>query len=223
MLPTAHIEVTWATLNLLQRKRGLFLDADYRLMALAALAPDVLDKPLALTLYRNTDAALFWGHNLWLHLAVWAAAWAWSRRQPAGAPFSAGRRSSLTPYLLAFSGHLVADRMWGFQESLFYPIGAGYWHPWVHVGKPAAMLDAYLEIVRTTPILLVFESLGLALLAWLVWDRGLWRRPALAAFLLTGRPPVAADAGPRSPAPTTRPAASRFRPILRWLFGWLLR
>lgn len=91
------------------------------------------------------------------------------------------------PYLLAFSGHLIADRMWGFQESLFYPLCAGYWHRWVHVGAPAAMLDAYLEIIRTTPLLVAFEIIGLGLLAWFVWDRKLWQRDRLVAWLRTGR------------------------------------
>ncbi len=196
MLPTGHIEFTWAALNLLQRKAGLFRDADYRLVALAALAPDLLDKPLALTVYRDTDAALFWGHNLWFHLAVWLVAWVVVRfrerrrdwKSPAqGEKPPQGMGWGPLPYLLAFSGHLLADRMWGFQESLFYPLGAGYWHPWVHVGAPQAMLDAYLTIIRSTPIIVAFEVIGLGLLAWFVWDRRLWRWDRLAAWLRTGR------------------------------------
>lgn len=182
MLPTGHIEFTWAALNLFQRKAGLFHDADYRLVALAALAPDLLDKPLALTVYRDTDAALFWGHNLWFHLGVWLVALGADMLRGRG---RGGRRS--LPYLLAFSGHLLADRMWGFQESLFYPLGAGYWHPWVNVGEPRAMLDAYLHIIRTTPILVAFEVIGLGLMAWFVHDRQLWRRDRLMAWLRTGR------------------------------------
>jgi hypothetical protein len=174
-----------------QRRAGWFRRADYRLVALAGLAPDLLDKPLALTIYRDTDAALFWGHNLWLHLSVWLIVGAVIvRRQLACAKSGAVRPrfSDLLPYLLAFSGHLVADRMWGFRESLLYPLGAGYWHPWVHVGEPAAMLAAYLRIIRTTPILVVFEVVGAALLAWFVLDRRLWEPGRLARFVRTGRP-----------------------------------
>ena len=191
MLPTGHIEFTWAVLNVVQRRTGWFRDTDYRLMAVAALAPDLLDKPLALTFYRDTDAALFWGHNLWLHMAVWLAAWTLivgrtiSHRE-AGAVRR--RFAGILPYLLAFSGHLLADRMWGFRESLLYPLGAGYWHPWVHVGEPAAMLAAYLHIIRTTPILVAFEVVGAALLVWFAIDRRLWEPGRLARFLRTGRP-----------------------------------
>ncbi len=192
MLPTGHIEFTWAALNLVQRRTGWFHDTDYRLMAIAALAPDLLDKPLALTLYRDTDAALFWGHNLWLHLAVWLIAWAMiaGKVQSRAAARTTIRRrfAGVLPYLLAFSGHLLADRMWGFRESLLYPFGAGYWHPWVHVGEPAAMLAAYLHIIRTTPILVAFEVVGAALLVWFIADRRLWEPGRLARFLRTGRP-----------------------------------
>jgi hypothetical protein len=188
MLPTGHIEYTWAALNLLQRKADLFRGADYRLVALAALAPDLLDKPLALTLYRDQEAALFWGHNLWLHAAVWAVALAWTRGAGPQARGADRRRlGEILPYLIAFSGHLVADRMWGFRESLLYPLGAGHWHPWVHVGEPAAMLGAYLDIIRATPILVFFEISGAALLGWFIRDRRLWRRTRLARFLRSGR------------------------------------
>jgi hypothetical protein len=191
MLPTGHVEFTWAALNAVQRKTGLFREADYRLVALAALAPDLLDKPLALTLYRDSNAALFWGHNVWLHLGVWLTAWAFASRRSRvrshQLPSSSGF-VRLLPYLLAFSCHLLGDRMWGFRESLFYPLGAGYWHPWVHVGEPAAMLAAYLDIVRTTPILVVFEVAGLALFCWFVVDRRLWRPLEFRTFVATGRP-----------------------------------
>jgi hypothetical protein len=191
MLPTGHLEFTWAALNLVQRRTGWFRDTDYRLIAVAALAPDLLDKPLALTLYHHTDAALFWGHNLWLHMAVWLIAGACVASQARSNRETGAIRSRFAgtlPYLLAFSGHLIADRMWGFRESLFYPLGVGYWHPWVHVGEPAAMLAAYLRIIRTTPILVVFEVVGAALLVWFAIDRRLWEPTRLARFLRTGRP-----------------------------------
>jgi hypothetical protein len=173
MLPTGHVEFTWAGLHLLQSRLSWFREADARWVLLAALAPDLLDKPLALTVYKETEAALFWGHNLWLHLTVWGAALGWAAAGGRGA-FRKRTVNSL-PYLLAFSGHLVADRMWGFRESLLYPLGAGYWHPWVHVGEPEAMLSAYVDIIRSTPILVAFEVVGLALLTWVAHERG-WAR-----------------------------------------------
>lgn len=55
-----------------------------------------------------------------------------------------------------------------------------------HVGEPQAMWSAYAEIVRTTPILVVFEVIGLGLLIWFVWDRRLWAKTRLIAWLSTG-------------------------------------
>jgi hypothetical protein len=228
MLPTGHVEFTWAALNLLQRRRGIFPEADYRFVALAALAPDLLDKPLALTVYRNTSAALFWGHNAWLHITVWASVLI-AVMGVAARPMMARRQrriararwctslspaiSRVLPYLLAFSGHLLADRMWGFQESLFYPFGAGYWHPWVHVGEPAAMLEAYLAIIRTTPILVALEAVGAFLLVWLISDRRLFEIGRLKVFLRTGR---------FAPDPVTT-TVRRSRSLVQWLAGWTLR
>ena len=228
MLPTGHVEFTWAALNLLQRRRGVFPKADYRFVALAALAPDLLDKPLALTVYRNTSAALFWGHNAWLHITVWATVLI-AVMGVAARPMMAHRQkriararwctslspaiSRVLPYLLAFSGHLLADRMWGFQESLFYPFGAGYWHPWVHVGEPSAMLEAYLTIIWTTPILVMFELVGALLMVWFVSDRRFFEAEGLKAFLRTGR--FAPDSVSRF--------AHRPRSLVQWLAGWTLR
>ena len=71
MLPTAHVEFTWAVLNLLQRKAGLFPDADYRQVAFFALLPDAVDKPLATFVLTDSNAALLFGHTALLHGGAW--------------------------------------------------------------------------------------------------------------------------------------------------------
>lgn len=50
------------------------------------------------------------------------------------------------------------------------------------------MLAAYINIIRTTPILVAFEVVGAALLAWFVINRRLQEPGRLARFLRTGRP-----------------------------------
>ena len=182
MLPTGHIEWTWAGLNLIQRKTGWFPDADYRIVALATLAPDLLDKPLALFVFPDANAALFFGHALLLHVALWLFAWA------------TGRLQRWLVYLLAFSSHLLADRMWGFTQTLLWPLRGWGWHPWRHVGSAEEMVNAYLEVIVQEPILIVFEVIGLALLLWFIVDRKLFFADRLWAFIRTGRPP--ADAKP---------------------------
>ncbi len=177
MLPTGHIEWTWAGLNLFQRYAGLFEDADYRLVALAALAPDMLDKPTAWFVFPNANAALFFGHTLLLHGVVWGLAWA------------TGRLRRWWPYLLAFSAHLLEDRMWNFTETLLWPLRGWGWHPWRHVANPAEMFYAYLQLLIQEPILIVLDILGAVLLLWFIWDRELFYKDRLLTFLRTGRIP----------------------------------
>lgn len=175
MLPTAHVEFTWAVLNLLQKEVGLFADADYRLAALAALLPDLIDKPLATFVLTDAEAALLYGHTALLHGGVWLAAAA------------AGQLGRSLPYLLAFSGHLLADRMWSFSQTLLWPLRGRRFHHWKHVGSPQAIVQAYAKIIRDEPLLLTFEAVGALLLLWFVLDRRLWQPEQLAAFLRTGR------------------------------------
>ncbi len=177
MLPTGHIEWTWAGLNLIQRKTGYFADADYRIVGLLVLLPDIIDKPLALFVFPDANAALFFGHSLLLHSLVWIIVWA------------SGRLRSWLVYLLAFATHLVEDRMWGFTQTLLWPLKGWGWHPWRHVGTPEEMLNAYLEIIIQEPILIFFDVTGLLLLLWFIYDRKLLFVDRLRTFLTTGRPP----------------------------------
>ena len=178
MLPTGHVEWTWAGLNLIQRHTGLFEDVDYRLMALAVMAPDLLDKPLAWFVFPDANAALFFGHTLLLHGLVWAVVAA------------TGHWRRWLPYLLAFSTHLIQDRMWGFTQTLFWPLRGWGWHPWQHVGTPNEMLHAYLQIIISEPILIVLDAIGALLLIWFIWDRQLLTWSRMLTFLRTGRPPI---------------------------------
>jgi len=178
MLPTAHIEITWAALSAIQRATGnrLWKDTDYRLVALASIAPDLLDKPLAVFAFPQANSALLFGHTLLAHASVW------------GGLAASGRLRPTLPYLAAFSGHLVADRMWGFGQTLWWPFRVRKFHQWKHVGSTDAILRAYRDIIKSEPKLLVFEAAGLALFIWFVMDRGLFRRKQLCRFLLSGKP-----------------------------------
>ena len=174
MLPSGHIEFAWVALNLLQRQADLFQDADYRLVALATVLPDLIDKPLATFVLTDAEAALLYGHTALLHGGVWLTAAA------------AGQLERGLPYLLAFSSHLLADRMWSFSQTLLWPLRGRRFHRWKHVGSPEAILRAYAKIIRDEPLLLTFEALGALLLAWFILDRDLWQQENLAAFAKTG-------------------------------------
>ena len=49
MLPPAHIAYTWLAFDLAQEYLDVTEDVDYRLIALAAIGPDLIDKPLGHT------------------------------------------------------------------------------------------------------------------------------------------------------------------------------
>ena len=105
MLPPSHVAYTWAALALAQDRLGQFEEADYRLVALAALAPDLINKPLAWAyFYRRYKAAVLFAHTLWSFLLALLMGW---RGGPA-------RRV----YALAYAGHALVDRIWFFPDSI---------------------------------------------------------------------------------------------------------
>ncbi|MGC9332662.1 MAG: hypothetical protein ACP5JJ_00820, partial [Anaerolineae bacterium] len=66
MLPLGHVAYTWAGLTWLQSK-GHGKEVDYRYAAVAALLPDLVDKPLSLTLLSNSGTSQGLCHTLLAH------------------------------------------------------------------------------------------------------------------------------------------------------------
>ena len=97
-----------------------------------------------------------------------------------------GRLDRGLPYLLAFSGHLVADRMWSFADTLLWPLRGKNFHQWKHVGSPQAILAAYLKVIAEEPLLPAFEAIGTALLVWFVLDRKLYQSKRFSDFIRNG-------------------------------------
>jgi hypothetical protein len=190
MLPTAHVELTWAALRALQQRDVRpFQDVDYRGMAVASVLPDLIDKPLAVFVLPDSGAALLVAHSAILHLLVWG--------------FVLTRRSwKWIPYAVAFSAHLLADRMWGFGQTLWWPFRGWQFHQWRHVGSPEEFLNAYKEIIQNEPKLVIFELVGLLAFIGFVWQTRLWQPARLMQVLKTGRLPQTAAA-------TTRDGAER--------------
>ncbi len=174
MLPTGHVEFTWSALNALQHA-GLFEDADYRGVALAGLAPDLIDKPLAVYVLPGEQATLLFAHTLLAQIAVWAGVLAGGKRW--------------LPYALAFTAHVVEDRIWEFPQTFLWPFRGRRFHRWRHVGSPKAFVQAYTHILQQERLLPIFEAAGLGLLIGMVLDRKLYLPRRLGRFLRTGRMP----------------------------------
>jgi len=170
MLPLGHVAYTWATLTWLQ-SRGQATDIDYRGAALAALLPDLIDKPLSLTLLSDSGTSQGLSHTL--------------LGQTLLTLITARLRPRWLPYALISNSHLVADQIWKYPRTLLFPF-SGQLDSWKFMGTPAAMFTAYAEIA-TRPGIVAVEVMGLALLGWVVRTGRLYRRRALKSLLLTGK------------------------------------
>lgn len=170
MLPLGHVAYTWAALYWLQ-SQGYADDLDYRGAAAAAVLADVVDKPLSLTVLSGTGTSQGPAHTL-VGQALLTAGIALLRPQ-------------WLPYALIANSHLIADQMWKYPRTLFYPF-SGRLDSWKFMGSPSAMLSAYAEIA-TRPDILTIEVLGLALLGWVMHRGRLHGGTGLKYLLTTGR------------------------------------
>ncbi len=178
MLPVGHIAYTWAAFGLLQQRTSAFEKADYRLLAVAALLPDLIDKPLSLLVFTEARTSQGLAHTLLGHLLLLATvALLW--------------RGGLA-YALACNGHLLADQMWKHPHTLFFPLLGWQFESWRFMGSPGAMLSAYADIIFR-PEVVVLEVIGLGLLVWLVMRHRLYTGGHLKRFLLSGRLPEASS------------------------------
>jgi hypothetical protein len=173
MFPIGHVAYTWASLSWLQSE-GYATDVDYRVAALAALLPDLIDKPLTLTVMSSSGTSQGPGHTL-LGQALLTAA-------------TARLKPQWLPYALIANTHLLADQMWKYPRTLLFPL-FGRFDSWKFMGTPSAMLDAYAEIA-TRPAILAVEAVGLVLLSWFVRRHHLYKSRLLQRFLLAGRTEV---------------------------------
>lgn len=169
MLPLGHVAYTWAGLAWLQ-SRGRATGVDFRAAAVAALVPDLVDKPLSLTLLSESGTSQGPAHTLLAQAALSLAAARWKREW--------------LPYTLICNSHLLADQMWKYPRTLLFPF-SGRLDSWQYMGSPSAMLSAYAEIL-TRPAILAVEVVGLALLGWVVHRGRLYRKERLARLLRQG-------------------------------------
>jgi len=172
MFPIGHVAYTWGAVNVLQRHIPQWTDVDYRWLAVAAMLPDVIDKPLAMTVFRESQTSQGLSHTLLVHVLVAVlglAIWRWK----------------LLPYLLAFNMHLVLDQIWHHPETLFFPFMGLEFDPYRFMGTPEAMVSVYLDIFRLPQIWLA-EGIGLVILGVFFVYYRLYRWAHLRHFLTTG-------------------------------------
>ena len=175
MLPQSHVAYTLAVFDSLRGRVSALRKVDYRLVALAAMGADLIDKPLAaLYFYRRYKSAVLFAHTLLFHLAVlFTTLW---------------KRPRWWPYAVAFNGHVVLDRLWLFQDTFYWPFRGWRFHTWQKAGSEQKDIKrAYWYAFTRRPELWGWEIGGAVALLWFVWRHGLYRPRVLWNFLCTGR------------------------------------
>jgi hypothetical protein len=175
MLPQSHVAYTLATLSEIQKRTGAFADADYRLVALAAVAPDLIDKPLAVAYYYpKYKSAVLFAHTMLAHLVVLTTI--------------GGKFPNQLVYALAFNGHALLDRLWLFHDTWYWPLRGWRFHVWRKRGSEQEDIKlAYWYAFTRRPELWGWEVGGVVAFIWFVFSNRLWERERLITLLKTGR------------------------------------
>ena len=175
MLPPTHVAYTLVTLSEIQNNSDYFEDADYRLVALAALGPDLLDKPLSWAYFHQKyRSGRFFAHTLIVHLAVLL--------------YTLWKAPHKLVYALAFNGHAVADRMWFYKKTWYWPMKG-----WSFSGrrngneKPLGILLSYWYAVTQLRRLFDWDVGGIVALLWFIARNRLWERKRFMHLVRTGR------------------------------------
>lgn len=174
-----HTGVTAAVVLLTLGRRRI----DYRVVALGALLPDLVDKPVGRIFFEDRfESGRLFGHTLAFSVALLLAVQLFLRGD-------AARRWFVLP--VASLLHLALDGMWNDPVTLFWP-AFGTEFPKVPV--EGYWLEVLLRPLRH-PREALQELVGLALLAYMAAAFGLHRRDLRREFLRTGR--LAGERGSR--------------------------
>lgn len=146
---------------------------DIRLLLLASLLPDIIDKPAGLFFFRDifSNSRLF-GHTLLLAVVIFLTGLYLYR--------SRGRFWLLVLAFGAFA-HLIFDQMWHTPQTLFWPLYGFAFKEVDMTGWGSRLLNS----LFTDPWIFIPELAGIAILIWFTWLTV--RRGTLLAFLGKGK------------------------------------
>ncbi len=149
---------------------------DYRFLALGALLPDIIDKPLGLLILPGvlgTTRSI--GHTVFLSLLLLVVAIVEYRR---------GRRLWLMSLGLGSLSHLALDEMWAAPHTLFWP-ALGWGFPNEGRQTLVSYSQALWKLPTERPWVVLPEVVGALIVAVMLFR--LWRLHAMGRFLRTGR------------------------------------
>lgn len=143
---------------------------DYRVVAIASLLPDLIDKPIGRLLIRERfESGRIFGHALLLNVAFFCVLFFMRGR--------AKRQFVLVP--ISSLLHLAEDGMWSHPRV--------FWWPFFGTRFPREPVDggAFAFLVPSTTAL-VQEAVGAVVIVWLLASHGLLSRDGVRSFLRTG-------------------------------------
>ncbi len=175
MFPLGHLGLTLALVLVVRRGFADFR-VDYRLLLVAALLPDMIDKPLSVVF---GIAGRYIAHTLMFAFSLTAVFLLLRSRSRS--------REGAGVWAVAFLAlaigtwtHLLFDRMWALPEILFWP-SLGLAFP-LDPFDPLSLLEAYRD-----PYVVIGDILGALALGYLAWRHRLYRWDNFVYFLRKGR------------------------------------
>ena len=127
---------------------------DTRLLLIAALLPDIIDKPLGLLLLKETlNSSRIFSHTL-LFAIFTAVAGLYLYRQR--------NRTWLLVLSFGILMHLILDQMWLAPETLFWPLSSSGFEE----SGSTDWLSGILHTLVTNPRVYIAEMVGVAIIAW---------------------------------------------------------
>jgi hypothetical protein len=145
---------------------------DYRIVMIASLLPDFIDKPIGRLLLRERfDSGRLFGHTLLLNVALFCVLFFMRGR--------AKRQFVLVP--ISSLLHLAEDGMWSHPRIFWWPL-FGTTFPRDPVG--GGLLSFLNPLIK--PGVLIQEVAGILVLLWLFASHGMLSRSGMRRFLQTG-------------------------------------
>lgn len=175
MLPQSHVAYTFLAWDILKKKLPNPPDTDFRLLALAAMGSDLIDKPLAAAyFYRRYKSAVLFAHTLIFHSLVFG--------------YTLWKKPKQWQYFLAFNGHAILDRLWTFHQTWYWPFKGWHFQTWGKQGSEQKDIKlAYWYAFTRRPELWGWELGGIIATLWFMKRNNLFRWRNLKKFLRTGR------------------------------------
>lgn len=145
---------------------------DYRVVAVASLLPDLIDKPIGRIIFRERfESGRIFAHTLILNMLLFCVLFFMRGRSK--------RRFVLVP--LSSLLHLAEDGVWSYPRIFWWPLFGTSFPRDPVPGGFLSFLDP-----ANNPGAWWQESVGLALILWLLASHGLLSRAGVRSFIRTG-------------------------------------